>query len=115
MVGSAISGLPLALQETQAEMASLDTDAIKAGKIATYFAPSVASLQALPPLAQLLTAGVMKAIQTFLTAIAPYNSNFGIKQSYYAGVKKSYSLPIKYQAKIADITTKIGQLPVTAK
>ena len=115
MIDSAIAGLPTALQETQTEMASLDTDAIKAAKIAIYFAPCVASIQALPPVAQAITVGVAKAIQTFLNSLAPYNSNLRIKQSYYAGTKKSYSLPTKYQTKIADISGRVGKLPITPK
>ena len=113
MIDSAISGLPLALQETQAEMASLDTDAIKAAKITLYFAPSVASIQALPPMAQLITAGVAKAIQMFLTALAPTATLQ--KGSKNVGVGHKYSLPTKYQNKIFDITNRVGYLPVTAK
>ena len=113
MIDSAISGLPTALQETQAELASLDTDAIKASKIATYFADSVLALNSLPPLAQVIVAGVMKAIQSFLAAIAPTATLQ--KGSKNVGVGHKYSLPTKYQNKIFDITNRVRYLPVTAK
>ena len=111
MVDSAISGLGPALQQTQTELASLDTDVIKAAKIATYFAPTIASINALPPAAQAITIGVLKAIQAFLATLAPTTTP-GLT-SAKAGVGHKYTLPTRDQKSIADISARLSKLAVT--
>jgi hypothetical protein len=113
MIGSAISGLPTALQQTQAELVSNDTDAIKAGKIATYFASSVLALNVLPPAAQAIASGVLVAIQKFLTSLSPYDGNMKLKASYRNNASHKYTLPDKYQNKTFDISDRVGQLSTT--
>ena len=111
MIDDSLVGIPSALEQTKTELASLDSDAIKAGKIALYFAPVVASLNLLPPEAQLITMGVMKAIQAFLTSISLYDKNFALKPKYKGGgATKPYFLPKGYQVKIQGIEERIGKL-----
>ena len=113
MIDVAIAGLPTALQKTEAELATTDTDATKAVLIAEFFAPSVANIQGLPPLAQAIVVGVLNAIKVFLNAIAPVPTGVTGVGKYNIYVAKKYSLPKDYQTKISDISARIGHLPTT--
>jgi hypothetical protein len=66
-IETAIEGLPLAYQETAAELSSADTAAVKAAKIASYYASTVAALQTLPPPARFYAAAIAASIQAFLS------------------------------------------------
>jgi len=66
-IENAIAGLPAAYRQTAAELSSLDADAAKAVKIASYYASTVAALQVLPPEAQIYAAAVSASIQAFLS------------------------------------------------
>jgi hypothetical protein len=66
-IENAIASLPAAYRETAAELASPDADGTKSVKIASYYASTVASLQVLPPEAQIYASAISSSIQAFLS------------------------------------------------
>lgn len=69
-ITGAIAQLPAAYQETTTELASADSDAVKAMTIAGYYANTLASLQAVPPDAQVYAAMIAGSIEAFLSTLA---------------------------------------------
>jgi len=65
-IENAIAALPAAYRETAAELASPDADGAKSVKIASYYAPTVAALNVLPPEAQVYASAISASIQAFL-------------------------------------------------
>ena len=63
----ALTPLPAIFQQTAQEMASADTDVIKALKITEYFQPEIQALAMLPPAAQVWTNAVLSGIKVFLS------------------------------------------------
>lgn len=70
-IENAIAALPGAYRETAAELSSVDADATKAVKIASYYASTVAALQVLPPEAQVYAAAISASIEAFLSDLPP--------------------------------------------
>jgi hypothetical protein len=70
-IESAIAGLPTAYQETAAELSSADSSATKVAKISEYYASTIASLQALPPDAQVYASAISASIRAFLSGLTP--------------------------------------------
>lgn len=70
-IETAIAGLPTAYQETAAELSSADSSATKVAKISEYYASTIASLQALPPDAQVYASAISASIRAFLSGLTP--------------------------------------------
>ena len=68
-IEGAVAGLPAAFQETAAELASADVQALKAAKIAGYYASTEAALRALPPAAQVYASAISASIDAFLSQL----------------------------------------------
>ncbi|MGO9239625.1 MAG: hypothetical protein ACLQBJ_02355 [Bryobacteraceae bacterium] len=69
-IEGAIAQLPDAYQETSVELASADSDAVKAVTIAGYYAATLASLQGVPQEAQVYATAVAGSIEAFLSTLA---------------------------------------------
>ena len=65
-ISVALVPLPGIFSQTAQEMATADTDVVKALKITEYFQPEIQSLSMLPQAAQVWTGAVMSAIKVFL-------------------------------------------------
>jgi hypothetical protein len=78
----AIADIPAAYTQTAAEIASSDTNAIKALKIAAYFANALQALKVLPPAAQVYAAPVIDAINAFLKEINPPAATGAFQPAY---------------------------------
>ena len=85
----AIADVPAAYTQTAAEIASSDTNAIKALKITAYFANSLQALKVLPPAAQVYAVPVINAINAFLNEINP-PATAGAFQPAYRGTAVSF-------------------------
>jgi hypothetical protein len=68
-ITGAIAQLPAAYQATTTELASTDSDAIKAVTIAGYYANTLASLQAVPADAQVYATMIAGSIEAFLSTL----------------------------------------------
>ncbi len=68
-IESAIAGLPAAFRETASELSSMDAEAAKAAKIASYYASTVAALEVLPPEAQAYASAISASIHAFLSGL----------------------------------------------
>ena len=66
----AIAQLPAAYKQTTAELASTDSNALKAVKIAGYFAGTLTALQGVPAPAKVYATAIVKSIEAFLTKLA---------------------------------------------
>jgi len=69
-IESAIANLPAAYEQTAAELSSNDPDAVKAVKIAGYYASTLAALQGVPDDARLYAQAIASSIQAFLATLA---------------------------------------------
>ncbi len=70
VITDAIAHLPAAYQRTTAELASADVGAVKAAKIAGYYAETLAALQATPADAKVYAVMIAGSIEAFLSALA---------------------------------------------
>ena len=68
-IENAIAGLPAAFRETASELSSVDSEAAKAAKIASYYASTVAALEVLPPEAQTYASAISASIRVFLSGL----------------------------------------------
>ncbi len=68
-IENAIASLPAAFRETASELSSMDAEAAKAAKIASYYATTVAALQVLPPEAQTYASAISASIHAFLAGL----------------------------------------------
>jgi ABC-type phosphate transport system permease subunit len=69
-IEDAIAQLPDAYQETTLELASTDSDAVKAVTIAGYYAATLAALQVVPEEAKAYAAAIAGSIEAFLSTLA---------------------------------------------
>ena len=69
-IESAIGQLPEAYKQTTAELASTDSNAVKAVKIAGYFAGTLTALQGVPAPAKIYATAIVNSIEAFLTKLA---------------------------------------------
>lgn len=115
-IENAIAALPQAYQETTAELASSDADALKSVKIAGYYATTIAALNALPPDAQAYTAAVAASIQAFLADL-PQTTGTRAIAPVKASVTKFDVQKLNAIAKEAsELSTELSQLQArTAK
>lgn len=70
-IENAIDGLPAAYQQTAAELASSDDAATKVAKVTAYYTATLASLNGLPPQAQIYAEAISASIQAFLSGLHP--------------------------------------------
>ena len=70
VITDAIAHLPGAYQQTTAELASTDVGAVKAAKIAGYYAETLAALQAVPDDAKVYAVMIGGSIEAFLSSLA---------------------------------------------
>lgn len=107
VIENAIATLPDAYTQTAAELASTDSNAVKALKIAGYFANATVALKALPPEAQMYASLVLDAINAFLAKINPTPATTGVATANVA--KKIPAM--KFSAKdVAPITSRAKSL-----
>jgi hypothetical protein len=66
-ITAAMLPLPEIFRQTAQELASTDSDVVRALKITEYFQPEIQALSMLPPQAQVWTGAVMSAIKVFLS------------------------------------------------
>lgn len=69
-IEGAIAQLPDAYKQTAAELGSADADAVKAVKIAGYYAETLAALQVVPEDARAYAAAIAGSIEAFLSTLA---------------------------------------------
>ncbi|MGA2500307.1 MAG: hypothetical protein ABSH20_21405 [Tepidisphaeraceae bacterium] len=121
LIESAIADLPDAYSQTATELASSDSPAVKAAKIAGYYAATVSKLNALPPQAQLWASAISAAIQTFLETLGPASTaaTVGAARAGTPFVIHWYSFSArasldKVKARAAKLKTSLNTLPAAS-
>ena len=103
-ITAAMLPLPGIFRQTAQELATKDTDVIKALTITGYFEPEIQSLDSLPPQAKVWTGAVMSAIKVFL-AFYVVPGNVTLKTAPRGG-----HVTVFDPAHLSTVTLKIGML-----
>ena len=103
-ITAALIPLPEAFRKTAQELASADSDVVKALTITDYFQPVVASLDSLPPQTKVWTGAVMSAMKVFL-AFYVVPGNVTLKSAPRGG-----HVTVFDPTHLSTVTLKIGML-----
>ena len=87
-ITGAIAQLPAAYKQTTAELASADSNAVKAVKIAGYYAATLTALQGVPGPAKIYATAIVNSIEAFLTKLAEVSGQSGHAQARVQAASK---------------------------